>query len=145
MRAAVAGRCSCSTRPSRDQQRTRSADGDWRPALDLLAGVEPEPGPPLTALLSDEASAAGKAPELTVVTAALPAALVERLIDRAVGHHRNVSLVLVDPASFASGATTAFPGLLRLQAAGIAVVVLRDGDDLAAKLGAQRAGEAALG
>ena len=94
----------------REQQRTRSAHGDWRPALDLLAAVEPEPGPPLAALLSDEASAAGKAPELAVVTAALPAALVERLIDRAVGHHRSVSLVLVDPASFAAEATTALPG-----------------------------------
>ena len=130
----------------REQQRTRSTDGDWRQALDLLAAVEPEAGPPLAALISDEATAAGKAPELTVVTAALPATLVERLLDRAIGHHRSVSLVLVDPTSFAPNqATTAFPGLVRLQAAGIAVVVLREGDDLAAKLSAPRVGEKAVG
>ena len=132
----------------REQQRTRPGDGNWRHALDLLASVEPETGPPLAALLADEAGAAGKAPELTVVTAALPATLVERLLDRALGHHRSISLVLVDPASFAangSEATTAYPGLLRLQAAGIAVAVLRDGDDLAAVLGAPAMGVAAHG
>ncbi len=82
------------------------------------------------------------------MTAALPATLVERLLDRALGHHRSISLVLVDPASFAangSEATTAYPGLLRLQAAGIAVAVLRDGDDLAAVLGAPAVGVAAHG
>src|SRR6478735_3816225 len=37
-------------------QGVRSAEGDWRQALDLLAAVEPEPGPPLAAVLADESS-----------------------------------------------------------------------------------------
>src|SRR5438477_3395919 len=32
--------------PRREQQRVQSAAGDWRTALDLLASVEPEAGPP---------------------------------------------------------------------------------------------------
>ncbi len=134
--------------PRLEQRRTRSADRDWRQALDLLASVEPEPGPPLAALLVEKEGAAGSAFELAVVTASLPATLVERLMSLSLSHHRNVSLVLIDSASFtAPGSETrsAHPGLLRLQAAGIAVAVLRQGDDLAAVLGPQSARRAALG
>ena len=70
----------------RDQRRIHSADGDWRSALDLFASVEPEPGPPLVALLAEEAGAAGRSLELTVVTASLTAPLVERLIERSLAH-----------------------------------------------------------
>jgi uncharacterized protein (DUF58 family) len=127
----------------REQQRVHSSDGDRRQALDVLAAVEPEPGPPLAALLADEGGSAARATELAVVTASLPSRLVERLVDHAQGH-RAVSLVLVDAASFAPAkARSAFPGLLRLQAAGVAVAVLRRGDDLAAKLGAPAVAEAA--
>ena len=52
----------------------------------------------------------------------------------------SVSLVFVDPSSFAGAPPKPVPELLRLQAAGVAVVVLRDGDDLAERLGATRAG-----
>ncbi|HUK95322.1 MAG TPA: DUF58 domain-containing protein [Gaiellaceae bacterium] len=131
-----------------EQRRTRSADRDWRQALDLLASVEPGPGPPLAALLVDKDGGGGSAFELAIVTASLPATLVEQLLNLAVGHHRHVSLVLVDSASFASngsGAHSAHPGLLKLQAAGIPVAVLRRGDDLAAKLGPHTAREAAFG
>jgi hypothetical protein len=130
--------------PQREQQRVHSADGDWRHALDLLAGVEPEEGPPLSALLGDEAGAAARALELAVVTASLPPGLVERLVDGSLGH-RNVSLVLVDAATFGTAEPRRFPELLRLQAAGVAVAVLRRGDDLATALGAQPAVEAASG
>jgi uncharacterized protein (DUF58 family) len=125
-----------------DQQGVRSPEGDWRQALDLLAAAEPEPGPPLAALLADDRSAAGRSLELAVVSGSLPPRLVECLIDRALGS-RNVSLVLVDAASFAGAPPRRWPELLRLQAAGIAVVVLREGDDLAERLGAARAPEAA--
>jgi len=54
-----------------------------------------------------------------------------------------VSLVLVDTASFGGTPTKAWPELLRLQAAGVAVAVLRRGDDLAERLGAARFAEAA--
>ena len=119
--------------PQREQQRVHSADGDWRHALDLLAGVEPEAGPPLAALLGDEAGAAARALELAVVTASLPPGLVERLVDCSLGH-RNVSLVLVDSATFGAAEPRRFPDLLRLQAAGVAVAILGSGDDLATGL-----------
>jgi uncharacterized protein (DUF58 family) len=118
-----------------EQQRVRSAEGDWQAALDLLAVAEPAPGPPLAALLADEATAAGRALELAVVTGALQPRLVERLVERALGSS-SVSLVLVDTASFAGASPRPWPDLLRLQAAGVAVAVLRRGDDLAERLGA---------
>jgi uncharacterized protein (DUF58 family) len=125
-----------------EQQRVRSAEGDWRGALDLLAAAEPAAGPPLAALLSDEATAAGRANELAIVTAALPPRLVDRLVERGLGSG-SVSLVLVDTASFSGAAARAWPELLRLQAAGVAVVVLRRGDDLAERLGATSVPDAA--
>jgi uncharacterized protein (DUF58 family) len=130
--------------PQREQQRVHSGDGDWRAALDLLAAIEPVEGPPLTALLADEGGAAARSLELVVVTASLPARLVERLVERSLGH-RDVSLVLVDSASFGGSGPQRFPDLLRLQAAGVAVAVLRRGDDLAAALGAPAFAEAARG
>jgi len=128
----------------REQQRVHSQAGDRREALDLLAAVEPEPGPPLASLLADEASVAARAESLTIVTASLTPRLVDALVAHMPGHAR-VSLVLVDAASFAAGAgaQSAFPGLLRLQAAGAAVAILRRGDDLAAKLGGSSGMEAA--
>jgi uncharacterized protein (DUF58 family) len=125
-----------------DQQGVRSPEGDWRQALDLLAAADPEPGPSLAALLADEGSAAGRALELAVVTASLPPRLVERLVARALASG-NVSLVLVDAASFAGAPPRPWPELLRLQAVGVAVAVLREGDDLAERLGAPRAAEVA--
>jgi uncharacterized protein (DUF58 family) len=125
------------------QQGVRSAEGDWRQALDLLAAAEPEPGPPLAAVLSDESSAVARSLELAVVTASLPPRLVERLVERSLASG-SVSVVFVDPASFAGALPKPLPELLRLQAAGVAVAVLRDGDDLAERLGAAAA-EAAHG
>jgi len=127
--------------PRREQQRIHSGDGDWRHALDLLATVEPAEGPPLAALLADEGAAAARSLELAVVTASLPARLIERLVERSLGH-RDVSLVLVDSASFGAAGPQRFPELLRLQAAGVAVAVVREGDDLVAVLGAPALAEA---
>jgi hypothetical protein len=72
------------------------------------------------------------------VTASLPGPLTDALVAYAMGHG-SVSLVLVDAASFAPrpGPRSVFRGLPRLQATGAPVVVLRRGDDLAAKLGAR--------
>jgi uncharacterized protein (DUF58 family) len=128
------------------QQRVHSGDGDWRAALDLLAAVEPEPGPPLAALLSSESAARPglTALELSIVTGALSPRLVERLVERSLGH-RTVSLVLVDTASFGTTPPPVkpLPELLRLQAAGVSVVVVRRGDDLAQRLGAAQLPEVA--
>jgi uncharacterized protein (DUF58 family) len=128
--------------PRREQQGVRSPEGDWHAALDLLAAAEPEPGPPLAALLDDDATSVGRALEVCVVTASLPPRLVERLVARSLGSG-HVSLVLVDPASFAGGEPRMFPELLRLQASGVAVALVRAGDDLAERLGEARVAEAA--
>jgi uncharacterized protein (DUF58 family) len=127
-----------------EQQRVQSGEADWRQALDLLAAAEPGDGPPLAALLADEGHAAGRAVELTVVTGSLSPRLVERLVERSLAS-RSVSLVLVDTASFAGTPRERFPELIRLRSAGVAVALLRRGDDLAERLGAVQAREAALG
>ena len=127
-----------------EQQAVRSAEGDWRQALDLLAAVEPEAGPPLAAMLADEANSVARSLELTIVTASLPPRLVERLAERALSGG-TVALVLVDASSFAGAAPKPIPELLRLQASGVAIAVLRDGDDLAERLAGAEPAEAAHG
>jgi uncharacterized protein (DUF58 family) len=120
-------------------QRVHSFDGDWHRALELLAAVEPDGRTPVANLLADEAGPASRALELTVVTSALTGRLAERLAQRALARHA-ASLVYVDGSSFVSEPR---PGpseeikahLLRVQRAGVAVVVLRRDDDLAGKLG----------
>jgi uncharacterized protein (DUF58 family) len=122
-------------------QRVHSFDGDWHRALEILAAVEADGHSPVANMLADEAGPAARAVELTVVTSALSPRLVDRLAHRALGNHA-ASLVYVDAASFAS---TEPPGpmqpeiaahLLRLQRAGVPVLVVRRGDDLAACLSA---------
>jgi uncharacterized protein (DUF58 family) len=109
-------------------------DGDWRRALDALAAAEPDGTLPAAALLAEDASPAARALDLTVVTAKLPADLVERLLQRA-GARRGTSVVYVAAPSFAgSEEPVRETALLRLGAAGIPVAVLRRGDDLAASL-----------
>jgi hypothetical protein len=131
---------------SKVQQLVRTTGaGDWSRALELLAAAEPDGHRPLEGLLAHEGNVAARALELAVVTAAVPPRLVDRLVQR-VATHRSVSLVYVDAASFAlAGGRTQEPALLRLQAAGVPVAVVRKGDDLARVLGAPPAVEAAHG
>ena len=120
-------------------QRVHSFDGDWQRALEILAAVEPDGRSTVANMLADEAGPAARAVELTVVTSALSPRLVDRLAHRSLGNHP-ASLVYVDAASFAAARTdAALPpaeaaGVLRLQRAGVPVLVLRRGDDLAARL-----------
>ena len=116
----------------RESQRVAASDGDWRRALDLLAGIEPSVGGSVVPLLAEDGTAAGRSLEVTVVTGRLDTRLVERLVHLSVSRRR-VSVVYVDAASF-GGRPRPEPGLLRLQSAGIAVAVVRRGDDLAAAL-----------
>jgi uncharacterized protein (DUF58 family) len=131
----------------RAYQRIHSFDGDWKRALELLAAVEPDGHTGAAALLSDEAGPAVRALELTIVTAHLAPRLVERLLQRTLGHHA-AALVYVDPASFVLDGgdrpLDATAQLIRLERAGIPVAILRRGDDLAAKLAAVQI-EAAVG
>jgi uncharacterized protein (DUF58 family) len=131
---------------ARTTQRVHSLATDWRAAYDLLAAAEPDGAAPAAALLADDAGLAARARELTVVTATLAPRLVERLLQRTQSQHP-AALVYVDAASFGPGVGGASrePGLLRLQAAGVPVAVLREGDDLAARLSAAGVARAAGG
>ena len=121
--------------PRKEQERIHPGDLEGRQALELLAAVEPEPGPPLHALLGEDGPA-GRGLELAVVTATLAPRLVMRLVERTAGR-KSISLVLVDAASFGErGTRSVYPGLLALQAAGVTVAVISAGDDLAAALSA---------
>jgi uncharacterized protein (DUF58 family) len=111
-------------------------DGDWRRGLELLAGAEADGAEALARLLVGERNPAALALDLVVVTPRLDAAFVDRLIQRAQAR-RNAALVYVD------GRHDREPLLLRLQAAGIAVAVLREGDDIGRVLGAPSFAEAA--
>src|SRR5437763_5503944 len=102
------------------------ADG-WHRARELLAAAEPTATTPAFALLQTEGNAATRALELVVVTSRVDAALVDRLVQRALSRH-GVSLVYVEAVPGPE------PQLLRLQAAGIPVAVVRRGGDLAAAL-----------
>jgi uncharacterized protein (DUF58 family) len=122
----------------RTVQEVHTQGAEWRQAFELLAAVEPDGTEPLTTLLADDASPAARALELVVVTSEVTAGLAERLGQRARARRR-VSLVYVDAGSFAVLAKRAAePLLLRLQATGIPLAVVRKGDDLAERLGPPR-------
>ena len=120
-------------------QRVHSFDGDWHRALEILAAVEPDGHASAANILADEAGPAARSIELTVVTSSLAPRLVERLAHRALGNHA-ASVVYVDGASFAQPGVETPLGpaeaaqILRLQRAGVPVLVLRRDDDLAAAL-----------
>jgi hypothetical protein len=109
------------------------AEGDWRRALELLAGTEPDGVGNGVRLLTGDRNPATRALELVVVTARLEPALVERLVQRSASR-RNTAVVWVDSASF-NGRPRQEPALLRLSAAGLPVAVVRSGDDLRDVLG----------
>jgi hypothetical protein len=125
-----------------ESHRVHSDAGEWWSALELLASVEPTAKTPVTALLGRQGNSAVRALELVVVTARLAPGLGDRLIQRALAQ-RAVSVVYVDAATFGpKGRGAPEPELLRLQAAGVAVAIVRRGDDLAAVLSARTAEEA---
>jgi uncharacterized protein (DUF58 family) len=102
-------------------------EAEWQRARELLAAVEPVGRTWLAALLAAEDGAARRAQDVVVVTAALEPTLVERLLQLS-RSHRRAALVYADANRLPQ------PSLLRLQAAGVAVAVVREGEDLAAAL-----------
>jgi len=115
--------------------RVQSYAGDWRVALETLASVEPDGRLPLAALLSDDAGPAARAFELALVTSRLEPRLVDRVIQRSLAQRR-VSVVFVDAPTFAGAGPSREPQLLKLQASGVPIAVVRAGEDLAAALSA---------
>jgi len=122
----------------REVQSVASEAGDWPRALEALAAAEPTATTPAFALLESGASPAARSLELVVVTSRVDARLVDLLVQRALSRH-GVSLVYVEPAGFAGRAAKPEPLLLRLQAIGVPVAVVRRGADLAASLSAREA------
>jgi uncharacterized protein (DUF58 family) len=120
-----------------------SAEGpEWQRALELLAAAEPDSPRPAAALLESNAGTVSRSLELVVVTSRVEPPLVNRLLERALTR-RAVALVHVEAASFAGRPHRPEPALLRLQAAGVPIAVVRHGDDLAAPLEGVAPGEAA--
>ena len=120
---------------ARPSVRVTSLDGDWLAALAVLAEAEADGTRPVVEMLSRESGPASRAVETVVITARLSGALATKLVQRSLAG-QGVSIVWVDSASFAGRPTKVEPELLRLQAAGVAVAVVRRGDSLAAVLGA---------
>ena len=120
--------------------RVQTALGEWRQALETLAAVEPDRPGAARARCSSTTPAPrpGRSSSL-VVTSRLDAALVDRVVHRSLAQRR-VSVVYVDAPTFAGGRASREPGLLRLQASGVPVAVVRRGDDLRFVLGAAMSG-----
>jgi hypothetical protein len=119
----------------RPTARVTSLEGDWLAALALLAEADADGTGPIVELLARESGPASRALETVIVTARLSAALANALLRRVLTGH-GVSVVWIDAPSFAGRPTRVEPELLRLQAAGVAVAVVRRGDSLATVLGA---------
>jgi uncharacterized protein (DUF58 family) len=120
-----------------------SSDGpEWQRALELLAAAEPDARGTAATLLQSADGPAARSLELVVVTSRLERTLVDRILERALSR-RPVALVHVEAESFAGRPRRPDPALLRLQAAGVPIGVVRRGDDLAVALNGARAGEAA--
>jgi uncharacterized protein (DUF58 family) len=126
----------------REEQIVSSDGQEWQRAFELLAAAEPDARGPTAALLRSADGAAARSLELVVVTSRIERSLVDRLLERALTR-RPVALVHVEAASFLGRPHRPDPELLRLQAAGVPVAVVRQGDDLATALYGGNAAEAA--
>ena len=115
----------------RAAQAVHGEDADWRRALELLAAVEPTGGERVDAFLARDASPAGQAVELVVVTSALTPRLADALVERTLSY-RPASLVLAGRTDV----PPRDPMLLRLHAAGVPLAIVGPQDDLRAKLSA---------
>jgi len=125
-------RCALVVNSNAREAQPVTSEGQWRRAREVLAAAEPNARTPAFALLQGDGGVAARSLELVVVTSCIDVALVDRLVQRALSR-RGASLVYVDTAGRPE------PQLLRLQAAGIPVAVVRPGEDLA---GALSGGEA---
>jgi uncharacterized protein (DUF58 family) len=125
-------RCALVVNSAARESQTVASEADWRRALEVLAGAEPTARTRAFALLQASGGVAARSLELVVVTSELDVALADRLVQRSLSR-RGAALVYVD----ASG--TPQPQLLRLQAVGIPVAVIRSGADLASALSGSEA------
>jgi uncharacterized protein (DUF58 family) len=120
-------RCALVVNSAAREVQTVATQHDWRRALELLACVEPDARTPASALVQARGGVVARSLELVVVTPRLDVPLVDRLVQRALSR-RGVSVVYVATSHMRE------PQLLRLQALGIPLAIVRPGDDLAAAL-----------
>jgi uncharacterized protein (DUF58 family) len=136
-------RCMLALNTAGREMQVVSSDGpEWQRAFELLAAAEPDAKGRADTLLRSADAPAARSLELVVVTSRVERALVDRLLERALTR-RPVALVYVEPESFAGRAGRPVPELLRLQAAGVPIAVVRRGDDLAGALHGASVAEAA--
>jgi uncharacterized protein (DUF58 family) len=126
----------------RETQAVSSDGPEWERALELLAAAESDARGPAASLLQSADGPAARSLELVVVTSRVERALVDRLLERALTR-RPVALVHVEAESFVGCPRRPDPELLRLRAAGVAIAVVRRGEDLATALNGEGAAEAA--
>src|SRR5439155_1296818 len=128
-------RCILALNTAQREMQAVSSDGpEWQRALELLAAAEPDARNPVATLLRSADAPASRSLELVVVTSRVEPALVDRLLERALTR-RPVALVHVEAESFVGRPHRPVPELLRLQAAGVPIAVVRHGNDLAVVLG----------
>ncbi|HZS23476.1 MAG TPA: DUF58 domain-containing protein [Gaiellaceae bacterium] len=125
-------RCALQLNSALRESQVVGTEGDWRRALELLAAAEPTARTPAVALLQADGGLVARSLELIVVTAHVDVALADRLVQRALSRRR-ASVVHVD----LDGSPK--PQLLRLQAAGVPVAVVRAGEPLADALAGREA------
>lgn len=125
-------RCALVVNSAARESQAIASENDWRKALEVLAGTMPSAPTRAFALLQADGGIAARSLELVVVASQLDVALADRLVQRALSR-RGASLVFVD----AGGEPQ--PQLLRLQAVGIPVAVVRAGADLSAALSGREA------
>ncbi len=123
-------RCALVVNSAARETQPVTSEADWRRALETLAGTHADARTPAFALLQAEGGAAARSLELVVVTSRVDVPLADRLVQRALSR-RGASLVYVQTTPEPEPE----PQLLRLQAVGIPIAIVRTGDDLAAALG----------
>jgi uncharacterized protein (DUF58 family) len=124
----------------RETQSVSSEGPEWQEALELLAAAEPDARGSAAALLQSGDGPVTRSLELVVVTSRVDRPLVERLLERALTR-RPVAVVHVESESYAGRPRRPEPNLLRLQAAGVPIAAVRQGEDLAGALEGEGAAE----
>jgi uncharacterized protein (DUF58 family) len=110
--------------------RAGGAPSEWEALLDGLAAAEADAATPVGVLLDDRAGVVRGVDGAIVVTSRPSPAIV-----RSLSRVRRGGLVVVDSATYADGRRSgADPTVLRAAASGVAVAVVRRGDDLALRL-----------
>jgi uncharacterized protein (DUF58 family) len=125
-------RCALVVNSAARESQAIASESDWRRSLEVLAAAQSDARTPAVALLQADGGIAARSLELVVVTARVDVPLADRLVQRALSR-RGAALVYVQTL------TEPEPQLLRLQAAGIPVAVVRPDGDLGAALGAGEA------